>query len=135
MNILRPVVKTEVGTQCKTLDGLNVDVAITKDTPHLQTVVAVVIKLAKRVLTVAHPTYRTREGNAVLFIDRYCGRHLQCVLQRLTVNLVRIGNRSILANGDHLVHLVAGVDTTGEALKVGVLQDTVVLLVSEREES
>ena len=128
------VVDTEVRTEQQTLDGSDVHVGITEDTPDLQTVVAVVIELAQGVLAVAHATNRTGEGHAVLFIDGHRRSHLQGVLQRLAVYLVRVSDGHVLTNGDEFVHLVAGVDTTGDALEVGVLQDTIVLLVAERNQ-
>ena len=131
VDVFRPQVETEVRTEQQTLDGFDVYECITEDTPHLQAVVTVVIELAQRVLAVAHATYRTREGLAVLFINGHCGGHLQSVLQRLAVNLIRIGDRSILTDGNHLVHLEAGVDTARETFEIGVFQDTFVLLISE----
>ena len=64
-------VKTEVRTEYKTLHRLDVNIGITEDSPHVKTVVSVVIKLTDRVLTVAHTSYRTCESLAVLFIYRH----------------------------------------------------------------
>ena len=92
------------------------------------------IELAQWVLAVAHATHRTREGHAVFFIYGHGGRHLQGVLQRLAVNLIGVGDGKVLTNSDEFVHLVAGVDTSRQTLKVGVLEDTVGFLVAERNQ-
>ena len=111
MDILRPQVETEVRAEQQALDRLDVNKGVTEYTPHLQAVVAVVIEFTHWVLAVAHATHRTREGHAILFIYRQCRGHLQSILQRLAVHLVRVGDSGILADSHHLVHLETGVDT------------------------
>ena len=134
MDERRPVVETKIRTQCQALQRGNVDESITKDTPHLQAVVTVVIELAQRVLAVTHATHGTRERSVVLFIDGQRRRHLQGVLQRLAIDLARVSNGGILAHGHYLIDFISSIDTTREALEVGVLQDTIVVLVACREE-
>ena len=129
------VVDTEVRTQQQSLYRSDVGIGVTEDTPDLQSVVAVVIEFAERVLTVAHATHRTRERCSILFVDRHGGRHFQCILQRLAVHLVAVSDGEVLADGDDFVHLVTGVDASRDAFEVGVLQDTVVLLVTEGQQS
>lgn len=98
-------------------------------------VVAVVILLAGGILTVGHRADGTGKSIAVLFIHRYHGRHLQCVLHRGAVNLRRIGDREVLANGDNLVEVPRGVESGSDILEVGVFQNTVHILVAQREHS
>ena len=96
-------------------------------------VVAVVILLTGRVLTVGHGTDRSGEGLSVFLIYRYDGRHLQRVLHRSAVHLCRIGDGEVLAHGDHLVEIPGGVQPGGDVLEAGVFQDSVHILVSQGE--
>ena len=82
------IVDTEVRTEEHALNRCDVNIRIGKDTPLLQTIVLVMVKLTHRVLTVTHTTYGTREGHAINLIDGQCGRHLQRILQRGTINAV-----------------------------------------------
>ena len=92
------------------------------------------IELAQGVLAVAHATHRTRECHAVFFVDGQGGRHLECILQRGAVYIVRIRELCILAYADDFVNLVGAVETCREILEVGIFQHTGSLLVAEREE-
>ena len=127
------VVKTEVRADVETLDGLEADVAVAEETPHGEAVVAVLIELAEWVLTVGHTTDRATEGHTVLLIHRNGRRHLERVLERLAIHLVAIGKGEVLAHADNLIDVVGAVHADSDVLKVGVLQDTVGLLVAYAE--
>ena len=128
------VVYTEVRAQYHAFYWLDVYVGITEHTPDLQAVVAVVIQLAQRILTVTHTAYRTTEGLVVLFIYRNRRSHLEGILHWEAVHLVGVAYSEVLTNSDKLVHVVAGIDTAREVLEVGIFQNTGVLLVAQRHE-
>ena len=125
------VVDTEVRTKHQTLQWVDVDVAITENTPYFQCVVAVVFQFAQRVLTVTHTADRTGESGVVFFINRQCRRHLQGIFHRCAIHLVGIGDGQILTHGNQFVHLERTVHTSGDVLEVGVLQNTLIVFVSQ----
>ena len=100
------VVDTEVRTEEHTLNWCDVNICIGKDTPLLQTIVLIMVKLTHWVLAVAHTTYGTRESHAVNLIDRQCGRHFQRILQWCTIHAVRIREGCIFTYGDNTVDLI-----------------------------
>ena len=129
------VVETEIRTEHKALQRFHIYIGIAEHTPYLLCVVAVHVHLAQRVLAVAHTTHRTSECSAVFFIYRHRRRHLQRILHRCTIYLLRVSNRSVLAYTYNLVHIVCRVESGREVLEVRILQDTIVLLVSCREKT
>ena len=129
------VVDTEVGLQREAFDRLQLYVGVSKYSPVVEMVVAVIILLAGRVLTVGHGANWTGKGLSVFLIYRYDRRHLQRVLHRSTVHLRGIGDREVLTHCKHLVEIPGSVQPGCNVLEAGVFQDTVHILIAKREHS
>ena len=96
-------IQTEVRTQGQSLDRLQFYEGITEDAPVVEVVIAVLILLTTRVLTVGHTSYRTCEGLAIFFVNRNDRRHLQGILHRMAIYLRGISQCYILTYGYNLV--------------------------------
>ena len=96
-------IQTEVRTQGQSFYRLQFYESITEDAPVVEVVVAVLILLTTRVLTVGHTTHRTCEGLAIFFVNRNDGRHLQGILHRMAIYLRGISQSQILTYGYDLV--------------------------------
>ena len=97
-------IDTEVRTEGQSFQRFDVDIGVAEETPVVEVVVLVLIKLTERVLAVAHSAYRSCECSTILLIYRYRWRHLQCVLHRRSINLLVISQCEVLADGYYLVN-------------------------------
>ena len=134
--LLLRVVQTEGSLDVQVLQGVDVDIGITEHTPVGVAVVLVTLQTSQRVLTVGVAAYRTGKlaGGG---IDGQRGVELQHVLQEAARGLHLTGavDGEVLTDGHDVAvldlhQLVLSVHTTREALEVGVLDDTLVLIVS-----
>ena len=132
---LLSIVDTGCGAYVQSLIRCYVEESVTEQAPVGVTVVAVSLKTCQRVLTVGIAAHRTCEL-AIGRIDRQRGVELQHVLEeaaggchlRGAVESEVLTDRHIVAND-----LIVGVDTSREAVEVRGLDDTIVLIVAQRE--
>ena len=125
------VVDTEVGTEHEALERLDVDVGVSEQSPIVEVVVLVMVKLTQGVLAVAHATDWSGERGAVCLIHWHRRRHLQGVLHWCRVHLLGVRQREVLAHGHHLADVERSVHTCREALEIGILQYALVVLVAQ----
>ena len=134
--LLLGVVEAEGGADVEALEGVDVEVSITEQAPVGVAVVLVALQACQRVLAVgiaAHGAGKFAGGG----VHRQRGVELQHVFEEAAGGLHFGGavDGEVFAEGHHLVEkVVLGVHTSGEAFEVGVLDDTHVLVVAQREE-
>ena len=127
------VVQAEGGTDIESFQGVQVDVCVTEDTPVGIAVVAVVVDYTRYVLAVGHGAVGAAPVSSVY---RAHGNHRKgnhCVAHYITWGLHFGGTveGEVFTDGQEITYyFIIAVDTGGDAVEVGVLYQTVVLIIS-----
>lgn len=128
------VVEAEITAQKKAFYRLDVDESISEQAPHIQGIILVESEFAKRILTVGHAAYRTGIGFSVGLENWHDRRHLQSIFHWMAVDLLRMGQREVLSDGNNPAYIERRVDSGGDILEIGIFENTVVPFIPKREE-
>ena len=134
------IVDTEGGLDVQILQGVDVEKHVAEGAPVTVTVVAVAVETGHRVLTVGIAAYRTGVL-AIGGVYRQRGIELKHILQESARGLYFVGT----VKGEMLAHrqqvsvanpdeFIVGIHTGREALEVALLDNTFILIITQREE-
>ncbi len=133
--LLLRVVEAECGLDVESLEGVDIDICVAEESPVFVAVVFVAFETGQRVLAVGVAADRPGElaGGGV---DRQRGIELQHILEESAGGLQLVGavEGEMLTDGKDGEGLELGVDSCRETLEVGILDDTEVFVVAQREE-